>query len=89
MAFFIDSKRIPPERLVFQDPSHYDRMMNTMDIDGARASVKQPKPEIHGNSLKCTDIPGAQPKKSIRSLWGEYDYNPLERNFQKTSDHNK
>lgn len=38
MSYYLESKRIPPERLVFNAPSNYDRMLNTYDIDGARSN---------------------------------------------------
>jgi len=34
MAYYIDSKRIPPERLLFNKPEGYDRILLTKDIEG-------------------------------------------------------
>ena len=67
MSYYLESKRIPPERLVFHSPQNYDRILNTYDISGAKAVPKPIDPNIHGNSLKVADIKGAQPKRNIRS----------------------
>ncbi|KRX10017.1 hypothetical protein PPERSA_08420 [Pseudocohnilembus persalinus] len=78
MAFYMDSKRIPPEQLVDRPPQQYDRILQTYDIDGARSKIKKFDPESHNYSLKTNDIEGAQPKKKIRNIYGSYNYNPID-----------
>lgn len=41
MSYFLESKRIPPERLLTKDPSQYDRTLNTYDIEGAKACKRK------------------------------------------------
>jgi hypothetical protein len=59
MSYYLESKRIPPERLIFKDPTQYDRTLNTYDIQGAKPEKKNINYDNHGNSLKVNDIPGA------------------------------
>lgn len=82
---YTEMHRIPPERLITKKPTEYDYSLRNHDIDGAYAIIKKQNPYYHNNSLRTDDITGAQPKKSIRNIWGEYDYNPLAKQLEKRS----
>lgn len=75
--------RIQPERLITKQPIEYDASLRNHDIDGAYAIIKKQNPVFHNSSLRTDDIDGAQSKKSIRNIWGEYDYNPLAKKIEK------